>query len=412
MVCSTLAFGQNRQDYYVVVKPAYSLDIYQKIVNPDQTLTLDLADNNLEAYFNSKAVYYIDKAFPTATTPYLQRAYKVTLNDSSHITDILNRPEIEYVELVYEGTPDYTPNDFDGVYGTPMSQLDLISARQAWEITQGDPSIIVGIVDTDFEASHEDLTNQIILDIDGETCLGNKDFCGHGTWVSGIVAAQTDNGIGISGIGFNTKLITRGGNLSTLEVLILSQIPGVRIISGSFSEGCEYSPLNAAVYEEIWNSGVTVIVSAGNGNSNCGNANIYRYPGSYDYTISVSSVGHVFPVGTNHPTLGRRDWKDVHEKTIGDANTTHQHNDKVDLVAPGYHMTSTASGNTYVNNLNGTSFAAPTVSGVAALMLAVNPNLTPDEIRFILKSTADDIYQIPENAPYIGLLGTGEGQCI
>ena len=393
--------SQNRQDYYVVVKPSYSLEPSQRTINQDQTLTLDLIDNNLESFLNNKSVFYIDKAFPTATTPYLKRVYKITLDNNTHINDFFNRNEIEYVELTNEGIPLYTPNDFEGLDGNPMSQLDLINAQQAWDVTQGDPNVIVGIVDTYFETTHDDLTNQILQNIDD-----NVNVHHHGTKVAGFVAAQTNNNIGVSSIGFNTKLITQANGLNTNQMLLISQIPGVRIINGSWYDSCSYSPVNAAVYEEIWNNGVIPIFAAGNGGT-CGNPNAYVYPAAYDHTIAISSVGHVYPVGTDHPTLGMRDWKDVHEKFIGDPNSTHQHNDKVDLVAPGYHMTSTSNGNNYFDNGNGTSYASPTVAGVAALMLAANPNLTPDEVRNILRNTADNIYQIPENAPYINLLGTG-----
>lgn len=397
-------FSQNRQDYYVVVKPNYSLEPNQRTVNQDQTLTLDLQDNNLETFFNSKPVYYIDKAFPTAISPYLQRVYRITLDNNTHLGDIFNRSEIEYVELLGEEEFLYTPDDFDGLDGNPMTQLDLIKARRAWDTTQGDSNIIVGIVDTYFETTHEDLTNQILQNLDNDPPINH-----HGTKVAGFVAAQTDNDIGVAGIGFDTKLITMAySNIPRTEQMVnLSQIPGVKVVNGSWHNGtCDFSPVEAAAYEEMWNNGVIPIFAAGNG-STCSGPNNYVYPAAYDHTIAVSSVGHVYPVGTNHPTLGKRDWKDVHEKFIGDPNSTHQHNDKVDIVAPGYHMTSTSNGNSYFDNGNGTSYASPTVAGVVALMLAVNPNLTPDEVRNILKDTADDIYQIPENAPYIGLLGEG-----
>jgi hypothetical protein len=95
-----------------------------------------------------------------------------------------------------------------------------------------------------------------------------------------------------------------------------------------------------------------------------------------------------------------------HERTIGNPSTTHQHNLKVDISAPGYDvMLSTAPGQ-YVTG-NGTSFASPFVSGTVALMFSVNPCLTPDQVEYILKQTADStIYNVNQN--YIGLLGEGK----
>jgi len=121
-------FSQNRQDYYVVAKSGFSLMPLQQTTNQDETLTLDFENNNFESYINSKPVYYFQKAFPTASTPYLQRVYKVTLNDNTHLNDLLNRNEIEYAELTNDGIPLYIPNDYNDLEGNPLSQLDIINA--------------------------------------------------------------------------------------------------------------------------------------------------------------------------------------------------------------------------------------------------------------------------------------------
>ncbi len=139
---------------------------------------------------------------------------------------------------------------------------------------------------------------------------------------------------------------------------------------------------------------------------NVGDGTCRIFPASYDNVISVSSVGHINDVGYIDPTYGANNWKDVHEEIIGDPITAHSHNDKVDICAPGYNVLSTWPNNMYAGNW-GTSFATPKVAGVCALMLSANPCLTPDEVESILKSTAVNIYAIPENAPYAGKLGAG-----
>lgn len=300
--------------------------------------------------------------------------------------------------------PLYIPNDYHGLFGTPLSQLDLIKIPFAWNITHGNPNFYGCIIETYVESNHEDLTNQIAQ------YLGSSGTGSHGTAVAGALAAQTDNNIGISASAFNTKLIILGGNgIYDNDILDMADIPGVKVIN--YSRGnCDYSPGAEEFWRIIWEEkGVVTVCAAGNSGqtSSCsGDPEQYVYPASYDQTISVTSVGHIFPLGTVDPILGKSNWKDVHEKIIGDPTSTHQHNDKVDISAPGYRISTTTVNNSYLLT-DGTSLASPIVAGVVALMYSVNPNLTPDQVRDILKNTADDIYQIPENAPYIGKLGTG-----
>ncbi len=124
-------FSQNRQDYYVVVKPNYSLEPIQRITNSDETLTLDLQDNNLEAFFNSKPIFYIEKAFPTVTSQYLLRVYRVTLDNDTHLDDFFDRDEIEYVCLTGNGDPLFIPDDYTIISERASSELNLIKAPLA-----------------------------------------------------------------------------------------------------------------------------------------------------------------------------------------------------------------------------------------------------------------------------------------
>ncbi len=415
LVCTLILFtniliAQNKQDYYVVVRPGYSLEPTQTTTNPDQTLNLQFIDNDLENFFSNIPVYYFAKEFPTAQSTYLQRVYRVILNNGTHLGNIFNLEEVEYVELIIPDGPLYLPNDYTNLEGNPLSQLDLIKAPLAWNITQGDPGVLAAIADHGYiDVLHEDLENQIFY-YSGEGATGS-----HGTKVAGMLSAQTNNNLGIAAIGFNSKLAVLSDNsLYSNEILDLVSITGVKVINYS-AGNCTYSPVGAAFWEEIWEvKGVVVVCAAGNAVNNggdcTGDPNQYYYPASYDHAISVSAVGHLFPLGTNDPELGITNWKDVHERVIGDPTSTAQHNDKVDICAPGYYLTTTWNNDEYgVSGATspGTSLSAPMVAGVVALMFAVNPNLTPDQVRDILMDTADDIYLIPENAPYIGLLGAG-----
>mgnify|MGYP001627348330 CR=1 FL=1 len=104
--------------------------------------------------------------------------------------------------------------------------------------------------------------------------------------------------------------------------------------------------------------------------------------------------------------------KDVHENVVGAMDTTgsvvhktevHNHNDKVDIVAPGYTVTSLADNQVIIcEGAYGTSFASPLVAGTCGLMLSTKPCLTPYQMEWILKNTAHNIYNIPENVQYFG----------
>lgn len=159
------------------------------------------------------------------------------------------------------------------------------------------------------------------------------------------------------------------------------------------------------------NNNVLVIGAAGNstGGASCGSdGHGYAYPGAYNSAISVTAVGHRFPIGNVDPVFGAGAWEDCH-KNIPESSTSEPftHNDKVNISAPGWHVLRASEANSYTNVGSGTSQSAPIVSGVAALVFAVNPNLTAQQAKDIILNTADDIYHIPYNQDYIGLLGTG-----
>ncbi|MBM3429768.1 MAG: hypothetical protein FJX99_02150 [Bacteroidetes bacterium] len=162
---------------------------------------------------------------------------------------------------------------------------------------------------------------------------------------------------------------------------------GARVLNLSWTSGCTFNSYAQSVIDEIWNNRTFIVASAGNGTTCDGPTNLV-YPAAYDHVFAVTSIGP----------------NDNHERTPGNASTTHQHNSSVDICAPGYDVAISAAPGWYLTN-NGTSFAAPYVTGTVALMVAANPCLTNDEIETLLRESAVNIDAL--NPSYAGQLGAG-----
>ena len=281
--------------------------------------------------------------------------------------------DFKFVDYNTKGKYHFIPNDSlidDQWY------LDRIHVYNAWDITTGDPSIKLAVIDSGVDSCHYDLhyglDDYTNLDVsNGYDYIHNSTYHTpsffHGTMVAGILGAKTHNGIGISGItgGNHSSGITiipyNVGDDTPSKNHIVSAIysavqKGVKIINMSF--GFDYDATLSEAINSAYNQGVTMICSTGND----GNPSIL-FPASHPYTIAVgaSNKSNMRAMLSNY-------------------------GDGLDLVAPGVDITSTNGYNGY-NSGDGTSIAAPQVAGVVALMLSVNPTLTPSQIRSILRST-------------------------
>ena len=284
----------------------------------------------------------------------------------------------------------------------------------AWNITQGDPSVLVGVADGAFDWVHPDMEGQyfdrIFIDPFTDTQLYD-----HGLSVSGMIAAKADNGMFLTGVAPDVKIVSaecENEGVSLINGLIaLANYPGnIRVINCSWAGGNSQYLQDAMA---IVNSKDILVVGA------AGNNPIFppRYPGAYSEAISVTTVGHRVAIGENHglinPNTGvpiwAKSWKDVHRRHPDGSH--HNNNELVDVTAPG-HINTFLSTN-YDDHPSGmrfggtTSGATPVVTGVAALVFSANPSLSALEVRDIIKNTADDIYDISYNQEFIGQLGTG-----
>jgi len=330
---------------------------------------------------NNMNIQSVEKALPASRSAKLQNVYEITCNCNvvdlytnltNHVRVVSN---VEYAP-VYE-TLDM-PNDYYSTFTTDYA-LDLINAQGAWDLTHGNPNFIIAVSDQNFYNTHEELVGKITYYDSTNTATRT-----HGTAVAILAAGNTNNGIGKASIGYNSKLALYRMNYN--EMLVASYA-GAKVINLSWTSGCSFNQYAQDAINEAYNNGTFIVASAGNGTT-CGGADNLVYPAAYANVFSVTSVG---------PTNN-------HERTIGNASTTHQHNNTVDLSAPGYDVSISAASGWYLTG-SGTSYAAPQVTGTVALMLAVNPCLTQENIEYILKNSSLNIDSI--NPSYAGKIGAG-----
>ncbi len=413
----TLAFigashvnGQTYSEYFMdgEILFKYNNDVELDFtVNEDRSVDISQVDiiRELNKTYNIENM----NRFPILRSPILDRTFRIEFSPFSDIDKIIaaleSFPQIEYAEKNPINFIDYNPNDsLYNLISGPSNwnwHLDLIRADEAWDITMGDEEIMVAIVDNAVWVDHPDLEDKVAAawNVAHNNSNANPPSWGsaadwsHGTHCSGLAVAATDNEIGIAGVGFNCSLMAiraSGSNPNGIthgyEGMQWAANNGADIINCSWG-GSFYSQTSQNIINQIHNQGIIIFAAAGNDN----NTNPH-YPSNYDNVVSVASI----------------DYDDT-------KSSFSNYNSDVDISSPGgfcspgpsgvlsttYDETSMGFYDTYF----GTSMASPIAAGAASLILAMNPELTPDELEAIIKNTAVDIDEI--NPDYAGMLGAG-----
>ncbi|MEM6299024.1 MAG: S8 family serine peptidase [Bacteroidota bacterium] len=363
-----------------------------------------------------------DIPFETKSGVYLGDYWRVELpkaaNTEAWITKLKRQPWVKNAEpeLGYSLlTNIYTPNDSN--LGNQW-YLNTASFPEAWTISKGDSSLVVGIVDTGIEKVHPDLSENIWVNM-GETGgvagvdddqngyiddatgfnfaqpSGNHDGQGHGTFVAGITGAVTDNGTGIAGGGFDCQMMslrvynsTNGQLSGTLEAVLYAAENGAKIINLSLGR----SGFPADWEEDIYNYVVLdkdalVIAAAGNAAQNAAAPEEDYYPASYHNVLSVGAI---------NPSRQR--------------SGNYVVSSKMDIVAPGFGIYSTFPswrGTGGYATGSGTSFASPLAAGAGVLVRSTFPQLSARQARELIRVTTEDHYSFGANATYEGYFGNG-----
>ncbi|MGX6607160.1 S8 family peptidase [Micromonosporaceae bacterium Da 78-11] len=264
---------------------------------------------------------------------------------------------------------------------TQQWDLTKIRATDAWQKSTG-AGVVVAVIDTGVDASHADLAGQVLAGYDAiaDTAGVSTDGNGHGTHVAGTIAAATGNGIGVSAIAPDTKILpikVLGANGSgymsdTAEGIVWAADHGANVINMSLGSSSKVSAVsNAIAYAR--SKGVTVVAAAGNERED---GSPTSYPAADAGVIAVAAT-------------------DSADKVAYYSNQ----GSYVDVAAPGSAILSTYPGNKY-STMYGTSMASPHVAAVAALLKAYHKALTPDQVEAALESSAVDLGTAGKDTDY------------
>lgn len=284
----------------------------------------------------------------------------------------------------------FTPND---PLKAAQTYLDIGSFNVAWTKTIGSPVITIAVIDTGVNYFHEDLQGKFWVNSNkeyGRDFVNNDgdpyDDHGHGTAVAGIIAANMNNGIGIAGI-TNSKIMALkamdkdglGDASDVAEAIHYAANNGAKIINLSISLSQPSSILDQAI-SYAHNKGSLVVAATGN---HCQKTNTQQDINTKeDECVDVISYLAKNPLVITVTALGE-------DERVGSFAHT---GDSVDITAPGDRIYSTAWSATNIFNAygayRGTSFAAPQISGAAALILSQDPSLSPDQVKKRILGTA------------------------
>ena len=311
-----------------------------------------------------------------------ENLYKTS--DETLLRELEEAGMLVYAEPDYVVTLEDVPDDPYWTNGTQWS-LSMLGMEEVWAQELTGSGVRVGVIDSGIYAHHEEFAGTAIVPgtnyceaADSEGRTDTSDTVGHGTFVSGIIAAGTNNGTGVAGMAPGVELVPlkcfteNTGSMSAIVAAIYGGVNdyGCQILNMSWGLETESETLKEAIAYAA-QAGVLMVAAAGNvtGGGTSTGSDPLNYPAAYDTVISVGAVDR--------------------EKEI--ASFSYQ-NESVFVTAPGKNLIGlNKSGASAYKTGSGTSFAAPAVTAAAALALTVRPELTQAELAEALRDTAEDL---------------------
>lgn len=274
-------------------------------------------------------------------------------------------PDVEFAEVDAVLAPDLIPND-----PSYPSQWHLakVQAPAAWNLTTGSSAVVLAVIDSGVDATHPDLMG--LVDPGWNVYANNgvtADVYGHGTKVAGVAIAHGNNLAGIAAVAWQCRImpvrVTGSDGQATTSAIAqgvtYAADHGARVATISFAGAARSATVQAAATYFAGKGGLTTASSGNTG-----------------YYVDVADHTSILAVGATTSTDALASFS--------------ERGPFVDLTAPGDDIYTTTMGGGY-EFVDGTSFAAPLVAGVAALVFSANPALSPAEVEEILESTAADL---------------------
>ncbi|WNR46401.1 S8 family peptidase [Paenibacillus roseipurpureus] len=305
----------------------------------------------LMSYFNKWNVAYVEPHFLYMTND-VDPALDTTVTDSSSTPISTN----------------FIPND--NLFQRYQWNLPLIETTQGWQLSRGANDVIVAVVDTGVDLQHPDLQGQLLPGYNVISANSSpQDDVGHGTHVTGVIAALVNNELGVAGMTWYNKVLPvkvldqtgAGSTYSVAQGIIWATDHGAKVMNLSLGNYADSGFLHDAI-QYAFDKDVALIAASGNDNTEQPG-----YPAAYPEVFAVAA-------------------SDSKNEKAPFSN----YGDYIDVTAPGVSIASTYPNNQYAA-LSGTSMASPHVTALAALIRSANPNLKNTEVYEIMRKSAQDL---------------------
>ncbi len=298
-----------------------------------------------------------------------------------------------------------------------QTYLQTIAAPAAWDVETGSSSVVVAVLDTGVDLDHPDLKGNIWSNDDEEAGNGVDDddngfvddvngwdfvqddntvtpspsgsevAVSHGTVIAGIIGARGDNGVGVTGVAWNVKIMSvrmlnasgSGDSATAANAVDYAVRNGADIINLSFAGDTADSVLRTAI-ERAYKAGVIVVAAMGNEGRDTDSEAVYPaclYKGTQDWVIGVASSS-----GTDTASTFSN-----YGKTCTDISAPGE-----DVYTTEYYDKPAGFTRPYGGGWSGTSMASPIVAGAVALLRAAFPTISVDNVRNALKLSVDPLH--------------------